>query len=63
MKNSANKEIKTLIKEKKVCQWRVALELGISEQSLIRWLRTELPKEKKTAILEAIEKLSKEDEE
>ena len=63
MKNKANADIKALMKERKVCQWKVALTIGISEQSLIRWLRTELPEEKKTAIVAAIEQLSKEDNE
>lgn len=40
--------------------YKIAMELGISENTLYRYLRTELPEEKKRAILAAIDKLSKE---
>ena len=39
--------------------YKIAMELGISEVTLYRYLRTELPEEKKKAILAAIEKLGK----
>ena len=55
-----NDEIRKRIKLKHLTQWRVAMELGVSEQTFIRWLRTELPEEKKAARLAAIDKLSKE---
>jgi len=55
-----NAEIRNAIKKEHVTQWRVAMALGVSEQTLIRWLRTELPEEKKAAMLAAIDKLSKE---
>ena len=37
-----------------------ALEIGVSEPTLVRWLRTPLPAEKEERILVAIEKLAKE---
>ena len=43
--------------------YKIAMELNISEVTLYRYLRTELPEEKKSAILEAIDKLSKEEDE
>ena len=38
----------------------IALEIGVSEPTLVRWLRTPLPAEKEERILVAIEKLAKE---
>ena len=43
--------------------YKIAMELGISEVTLYHYLNTELPEEKKKAILAAIEKLSKEENE
>ena len=42
--------------------WQIAGEIGISEPTMTRWLRTPLPVEKEKRILAAIEKLSKETE-
>lgn len=58
---NANSDIRNRIKESNVKQWRVALAIGVSEQTLIRWLRTELPEGKKAAMLAAIDKLSEEE--
>ena len=57
---NANSDIRNRIKESNVKQWRVALAIGVSEQTLIRWLRAELPEDKKAAMLAAIDKLSEE---
>lgn len=38
-----------------VKQWEVAEQLGVSEVTVCRWLRSELPKDKKVQILQAIE--------
>ena len=51
-----NQEIKKMIKEAGTKQWKVADALGVSEGTLLRWLRFELSEEKKALILEAIEK-------
>ena len=40
--------------------WKCALHLGISEPTLIRWLRVPLPDEKEQRILAAIAELEKE---
>lgn len=57
----ANNKIKSEMlkakRENNVCQWQIAEELKVSEYTLIRWLRHELPKEKVDAILKAIKKL------
>lgn len=53
-------EIKDAAKKAKLYQWEIALEIGVSEPTLVRWLRTPLPAEKEERILAAIEKLAKE---
>ena len=53
-----NTEIRNYIRKQRLKQWEVALELRVSEQTLIRWLRTELPEDKKAAIMAAIDKLA-----
>ena len=50
-----NKEIRDAMAQYDVRQWQVADKMGISEQSLCRWLRHELSEEKKLAALEAIQ--------
>lgn len=51
-----NQDIKQKIKEAGTTQWRVAEALGVSEMTLLRWLRFELSPERKAAILAAVEK-------
>lgn len=58
-----NKDVRKAARCADVNLWQVAAELGVSEPTFYRWLRTELPEEKKAAIMAAIEKLSKEDNE
>jgi hypothetical protein len=50
------------IKEAKmmVPDWAIAEKLGISENSFYRWIRKELPDEKKAMILQAIFDLKQE---
>ena len=52
------KKKKKAIKEAHTKQWMVAKKLGISEYTLVRWLRDELSEERKKAIYAAIEALS-----
>lgn len=52
----ANEEIRVLIKEKGVYQWEVAEALGVSEATLIRWLRIPLNEAKKKELMAGIEK-------
>ncbi len=40
--------------------WKVAAAIGVSEPTLIRWLRFPLPEEKEDRIMTAITTLSKE---
>ena len=53
MKRKKNREVRDFLKAKRVFQWEVAERLGIHESSLIRWMRTELPEDKKKKIMEA----------
>ena len=50
--------LKILFIDKGITQKILANELGITEFTLCRWLRKELPSDKKGAILAAIEKLA-----
>ena len=51
-----NKDIKEKIKAAGLHQYQVADLCGVSETTLVRWLRYELSPEKKEMILAAIEK-------
>lgn len=57
----ANKDIRKAARIAGVPMWRIAIVLGISEPTIFRWLRVELPEDKKAAVLAAIERLSRED--
>ena len=56
----ANKKVRDMAKEKMVKHWQIAQYLGISEPTIMRWLRTPLTEERETRILDAIENLAKE---
>lgn len=58
-----NRKIRAAAVAAGVPMYKIAMELNISEVTLYRYLRTELPEEKKSAILAAIDKLSKEENE
>jgi len=55
-----NLEIRQKAKEKGVLLWEVADALKISEATMTRELRKELPPEEKSQLLNIIEKLAKE---
>lgn len=57
-----NKDIKEKIKAAGLHQYQVADLCGVSETTLVRWLRYELSPEKKEMILSAIEKGGNKDE-
>ena len=59
MKN--NKTVREAAKKHGVKHWQIAERLGISEQTIMRWLRTPLSPEREKAIFEAIEAISRED--
>ncbi len=55
----ANAEIRKLIKSSSLYQYEVAEKIGVTECTLIRWLRKELPESKKQSVLQAIKELQK----
>ena len=50
-----NLDIREALKNANMRHWVLADELGIDESTLARWLRHELPKDKKERIMEIIE--------
>lgn len=56
----ANMDIRNKLKEYGIPQWMLAERLGISEFTLIRRLRHELPEETKNDLFEKIEEIFKE---
>lgn len=56
----ANQTIRNAAKMHGVKHWKIAEYLGISEPTIMRWLRTPLSAEKEKAVMEAIEALAKE---
>lgn len=52
-KRKKNRDVRDFLKQKHVYQWEVAERLGVHETTVIRWMRTELPEDKKQAIMEA----------
>ena len=52
-----NIDLRQAFRVANVKQWEVADALGISEMTFVKWLRKELPEEKKALVREAIEKV------
>lgn len=55
MKMQANSEVRQYAKIHGVFWWQVAAELGVSESTVVRWIRVELQPEKKAQIMEVID--------
>ena len=51
----ANSDIRQHAKSRGVFWWQVATELGVSESTVVRWIRVELQPEKKAQIMEVID--------
>ena len=54
---SANNDIRLVIEKSRLHHYELAHALGVSESTLIRWLRFELPEEKKKLVLSAVDRL------
>ena len=52
-----NKDLRDEFRIANVRQWEVAEAMGISEMTFVKWLRRELPEEKKKLVREAIRKV------
>ena len=55
----ANKIVRDELKMKGVRHWELAHELGVSEQTLVRWLRFELDEDKQLDMLTKVEAIAK----
>lgn len=55
-----NSTVREAIKNANLKHWEIADRLGISENTLVRWLRVPLPIDKHERIMKAIQELSKE---
>jgi ribosome-binding protein aMBF1 (putative translation factor) len=58
----ANKIVREELKSRGVRHWELAHALGVSEQTLVRWLRFELDEDKQLDMLEKIEEIVNEKE-
>lgn len=54
-----NTELKKIIRMSGLYQWQIAEEIGISEATFTRWMRSKLSDENKRKILDAIKALTK----
>lgn len=54
-----NIEIRELMQKYNISQWKLGELLGVCENTIQRWLRKELPEEKKQKILGAIDEYIK----
>lgn len=52
-----NIEIRKILKKKRIFNYEVAQELGITEFTFCRWLRSEFSEEQKELVLEAVDRL------
>lgn len=50
----ANQEIRSALKESGMKHWELAAAIGVDESTLCKWLRKELPDDKKSNILHII---------
>lgn len=57
MTHSENLDLKRKVKEEGLFMWQIADEMGISEPTLVRWMRYPLSIEKRTSVINAIENL------
>lgn len=53
-----NTEIRKAIDSAGLRYWQVAEELGVADTTFTKWLRKELPEEKRSQVMAAIKKLS-----
>ena len=56
----ANLEIRNLLRKKRIRHYEVASVLGISEGTFCKWLRSELPPDKREEVLKAVKKIGNE---
>ncbi|MCQ2416520.1 MAG: hypothetical protein MJ071_01760 [Oscillospiraceae bacterium] len=54
----ANQDIRDYAAQKGVYFWEIAMQLGISEPTITRWMRVELPEDKRREIRQIIDKIT-----
>lgn len=54
----ANQDIRDYAAKKGVYFWEIALKLGISEPTMTRWMRVELPEDKRREIGQIIDDIA-----
>lgn len=54
----ANQKVRDAAKAAGIKQWEIAIHLGISEPTLVRWMRMPMPVDREKAILQAIVELA-----
>ena len=54
----ANQDIRDYASQKGVYFWEIALKLGISEPTMTRWMRVELPEDKRREIRQIIDTIT-----
>lgn len=57
-----NSELKKKIKANGFTLWQIAEQIGVSETSVIRWLRSERDRRNQSKIIKALEELKTEKE-
>ena len=62
MRSKANQIIRNMARANHIPLWRIALQVGVSEQTIIRWLRVPLTAEKESTIMTAIHTIAEEEE-
>lgn len=55
-----NNDVREAVKRSGVCHWMIAERLGIADTTFSRWLRKELPPNRKIEILAVINELKQE---
>ena len=59
VKKMCNKDLRDEMRIANVRQWEVAEAIGISEMTMVKWLRKELDDSKKALIREGISKVAR----
>ena len=57
--NDANQDIRDAMAKANVKYWEVAGAVGVADTTFTKWLRYELPSDKKKAILKVIKEVAK----
>lgn len=59
----ANEKVRDVAKAAGIKQWEIAVHLGISEPTIVRWMRMPMPADREKAILRAIAELAQKKQE